>query len=699
MSAQTHGWGLATDDVILVVEDNDGDARLLELMLREAFGSEVTVARAHSQSTAIAYLAEGGATCVLLDLGLPDSDGVDTVRRVASWAPSAAIVVFTGDDDANTGMAAVQAGAQDYLVKGRASAETVGRAVRYALVRKRAEQTLAQAQRIAHLGSWELDLGTAAIGWSEELVRLFGFDHDQEPDLAALVSRVHPEDRDLVHAAMTTCITNLRPFTFDHRIVLPDESVRWMRAQGYVQRTGNHTPPIVMGTAQDITEQQVAEEALVHQSLHDPLTGLPNRGLLVDRLTQALARLTREPSTLGVIFLDIDRFKVINDSLGHPAGDRVLVAMGKRLSALLRPTDTLARFGGDEFVILCEGLAGEAEARAVADRIHESMVDPLHTTRGDMVVTVSTGIALTTSSQASADSLVRDADAAMYHAKAHGQSRAEVFEPSMRRSAVGRLSTELDMRQSLVDGDFLVHYQPIVDLTHGRIVGAEALVRWQHPRRGLVGPDEFIPVAEETGLIVPLGAWVLRQACQQAKLFQDRDERWASMTMSVNLSGGQIVQPGVVELVVAAIEESGIDPHHLQLEITESVLMDDTAAAARVLGRLKDAGVRLSIDDFGTGYSSLSLLKCFPIDILKIDRSFVDGLGADPWDAAIVSVVVTLAEAMGLDVIAEGIETNDQRATLLELGCERGQGFHFARPVPASDVEALLDREVLTAVG
>jgi len=693
MSRRERGWELATDDVILVVEDNDGDAGLVELMLIEAIGPQVSLSRARNLADALGYLAERGATCVLLDLGLPDADGVETVQRLVAAAPSAAIVVLTGDEDSDTGMAAMQAGAQDYLVKGRSSAETVGRAVRYALVRKRAEHTLAEAQRTAHLGSWELDIATNVMVWSKELYRLYGFDAELMPDVAALLSRVHPDDRELVEAAMDASIGDHTPFTLDHRVLLPDGRIRWMRGQGFIERSGARKPVIVRGTAQDITDQRMAEEALVHQALHDHLTGLPNRALLVDRLTQALARLSRERSTLALIFLDIDRFKVINDSLGHRAGDQLLLAMAKRIKALIRPGDTLARFGGDEFVIVCEGLVGQLEAVGVADRVREAMTQPLQSSEGDLVITVSAGISLTTSGLTSPESLLRDAEAAMYNAKERGRARAEVFAPSMRRSAIGRLNTEIALRKSIGSGDFRIYYQPIVHLEDGHFMGTEALVRWDHPTLGIIGPDQFIPVAEETGLIVPLGGWVLAEACRQAKRFQERDKSWSALTMSVNLSGCQITQPGLVELVASALADSGLDPFHLHLEITESVLMEDAAAAIEILGMLKEIGVRLSIDDFGTGYSSLSYLRRFPVDVLKIDRSFVSGLGQDPEDSAIVAAVISLAGAMQLDTIAEGVETAVQQAALLELGCSRGQGYHFARPVPATELEALLDRQ------
>jgi EAL domain-containing protein (putative c-di-GMP-specific phosphodiesterase class I) len=327
----------------------------------------------------------------------------------------------------------------------------------------------------------------------------------------------------------------------------------------------------------------------------------------------------------------------------------------------------------------------------VADRVREAMAEPIQLSEGELVGTVSAGIALATSGPTSPESLLGEADAAMYRAKARGRGRTEVFAPSMRSTAIRRLDIEVDLRRSIGVGDFRVHYQPIVDLTDGRIIGTEALLRWDHPTKGLVGPDQFIPVAEETGLIVPLGGWVLAEACLQVKLFQERDERWSALTMSVNLSAGQINQRGIVELVKSALANSGLRPDYLELEITESALMSDAAAAVKILGMLKDLGVRLSIDDFGTGYSSLSYLKRFPVDVLKIDRSFVDGLGQDPEDSAIVAAVVSLARAMQLDAIAEGVETDIQQAALLELGCARGQGYHFARPLPATNIDVLLD--------
>jgi diguanylate cyclase (GGDEF)-like protein len=445
---------------------------------------------------------------------------------------------------------------------------------------------------------------------------------------------------------------------------------------------------------QDITEQKAAEDALLYQAFHDPLTGLPIRPLFLDRLGQALKRLARQPSTVGVIYLDVDRFKVINDSLGHPVGDQLLLAMAARLQQAVRPADTLARIGGDEFVMMYEGLSGEQEAVGIADRVREALTAPLAWDGGDLVLTVSAGVSVGQSATVNPDSLLRDAEAAMYRAKSEGRGRSAVFAETMRAQAIGRFDTEVSLRQSIIDGDLRVVYQQIVTLVDGEVLGHEALVRWAHPTRGLLGPDQFLPVAEETGLIVPLGAFVLREACRQASEFQSRHPMWSRLTMSVNLSGAQLGQPDLVELIASALHDAGLKPEHLQLEMTESVLMDDAASTMKVLKTLKGLGVRLSIDDFGTGYSSLSYLRRFPVDVLKIDRSFVNGLGKDLEDSAVAAAVVSLADTLGLTTVAEGVETRLQRDCLVGLGCTRAQGYLFARPVAASDCETALDRAV-----
>ncbi len=449
-----------------------------------------------------------------------------------------------------------------------------------------------------------------------------------------------------------------------------------------------------MSLADARNRQGLAEQALVHQALHDPLTGLPNRSRFLESLGQALDRSGGRPSSVGAIYFDLDRFKVINESLGYAVGDQLLVVAAARLMGLVGPDVALARVGSDEFAVLWEEVAGDDDAVVVADRICTAMTAPLASEGGELVVGVSAGIAVATSETVSPGSLLRDAEAAMYRAKSEGRGRSAVFAPMMRTRADGRLQTEVALRRSISNGDFRLHYQPIVQLGDGQVLGHEALVRWDHPTRGLLGPEQFISVAEETGLIVPLGAWVLQEACRQAKRFQIRDPRWSRLTMSVNLSGRQLGQPDLIEQIAAALDDAELRPEHLQLEMTEGILMDDAVATIDILQTLKGLGVRLDVDDFGTGYSSLAYLKRFPVDVLKIDHSFVHDLGTDPEDLAIVTAVVSLADALGFVVIAEGVETALQRDCLVGLGCSRAQGYLFAPPVDAAEAETALDHAI-----
>jgi diguanylate cyclase (GGDEF)-like protein len=389
------------------------------------------------------------------------------------------------------------------------------------------------------------------------------------------------------------------------------------------------------------------------------------------------------PGTIAVLFVDADHFKVINDSLGHDAGDKLLVMVSERLVQAVRPGDTVARFGGDEFVVLCEGLLHQSDAVEIGERIRSMAEEPFVLDGQNYWITVSSGIATTDSPHTPPADLLRDADSAMYQAKDTGRARATLFADFMRTRAVRRLDTELALRSALSKGEFILHYQPIVNLRTKRISGAEALVRWNHPNKGLVGPDSFIPVAEETGLIVPLGEWVLCEACRQARRWQQSRPELGDFVVSVNLSGRQIAHRDLARVVSAALEDSGLDPGSLSLEITESVLMGDAHASIKVLRKLKDIGVGLCVDDFGTGYSSLSYLKRFPVDVLKIDRSFVDGLGVDGEDSAIVKATIGLAQALGLTTIAEGVETAVQVRELSALGCDQAQGYFFSRPKAA----------------
>ncbi len=437
--------------------------------------------------------------------------------------------------------------------------------------------------------------------------------------------------------------------------------------------------------------RQRTEDEIHYQALHDPLTGLPNRLLFKDRLRHALARSGRDGAPVAVLFLDLDNFKVINDSLGHEAGDAVLVQLAPRLAESVRSGDTVARFGGDEFVLLCEDLSGEEEALEIAQRVQSCFERPFAIGGSEHLAAASIGLALGAAGADTPDELIADADAAMYHAKRHGRARCERFEPTMRRNAQERLRTEAELRHALENDELRLYYQPVVNLAGGRIVAVEALVRWQHPERGLVAPVEFIPIAEESGLIVPLGDWVLREALRMAAYWRRlRPAPAPPVVVSVNVSARQMAEPGLVPRVAQVLSEAGVDPSQLALEITESMLIEDPLASADVLSALRALGVRMVLDDFGTGYSSFNYIKHFPVDFLKLDRSFVVELTAGSTDVAIVNAVVEMARALDTRVVAEGVETDAQLDEVIRLGCDLAQGFYFARPVPPERVDDLL---------
>ncbi len=444
----------------------------------------------------------------------------------------------------------------------------------------------------------------------------------------------------------------------------------------------------------DITERKELEGQLRRQAFYDALTGLPNRALFLDRLEQALARGQRNGGQIAVLFLDLDRFKVVNDSLGHAAGDELLVATGRRLASTLRPGDTLARLGGDELTVLLEEIDGVSHAATVADRLLEALSTPFSIDGHEVFVTASIGIALSTPELATSRDLLSAADLALYRSKDSGRARYSVFDPSMGQFSVDRLDLETELRRAIERDELRLHFQPLVDLTSGRVVGAEALVRWEHPRRGLIPPSEFLPMAEENGLIVPLGWWVLRQACAQLRRWRDSGIVPDAFSVSVNLSVRQFQQADLVDIVADALRETGVSASSVELEITESMLVGDGHEILAKLRALKDFGVSLAIDDFGTGYSSLSYLQRLPVDTLKIDQSFVRALGGQK-DQAIVEAIASLAHALGLTVTAEGIETMQQAMILRALRCERGQGYHFSRPLPPDAFVQYVRRQAL----
>jgi len=501
---------------------------------------------------------------------------------------------------------------------------------------------------------------------------------------------LHTDDSDRVVSNEAECARSGEKLVQEYRLRSADGRDVWIRDEMTVvvdRQTGED--PLFYGVFLDVSDRKRMESELERLALYDALTALPNRALFADRLGHVLERRDRDTAT-AVYFLDLDRFKRINDSLGHAAGDEVLREVAARLRSVVRPEDTVARFGGDEFTVLCESVGGVLEAVAIADRLQRPLRNPLVAGGAELRLSASIGVALVEAGeQGDAQNLIEDADAAMYRAKERGGARTELFDSAMRENAVRALQVEQELQQALEQGDLRLYFQPSVDLGSGRVVGAEALVRWHHPKRGVIVPDRFLKVAEETGLIVPLGAWVIGEACRQLAEWQSRPET-AELYLSLNLSARELTHPDVVPTVLGCVRESGIDPRFLTIEVTESTAMADGDSGFRALRDLSGEGIRVAIDDFGTGYSSLDQLRRMPVDIVKVDRSFVSGMADDSTDRALVAAVVGMGQALKLGVVAEGIEEPSQVEVLRELGCEIGQGFLFAKPLSAEAMQELL---------
>jgi diguanylate cyclase (GGDEF)-like protein/PAS domain S-box-containing protein len=502
---------------------------------------------------------------------------------------------------------------------------------------------------------------------------------------------IHPDDRERVEAEDARTDETGEPFRMEYRLVHRDGRVVWVRDEAILVKDPEDRPSFWQGVMTDVTERKALEERLQHQALHDSLTGLANRQLFVDRLGQALRRTRRRPKRQpAVLFMDLDNFKVINDSLGHELGNELLVAVAERLRGLMRPEDTLARFGGDEFTVLIEDVEDPTDTVRVVERITQVLREPFILEGRELLVKASVGIALSDARmKSSPEELLRNADVAMYRAK-EDAAGYRMFDPAMYERVLERLELENDLRHALEREEFRVYYQPKFRLGQARIEGIEALVRWEHPQRGLMLPEGFIPIAEEMGLTIPIGGWVMKEACRQAKEWQECCPSEPPVSICVNLSAGQVRHPGLLHDVRSALSESDLDAGSLILEITEGALLKDTEVIETVFGALKALGVKLAIDDFGREYSSLSYLKRLPVDGLKIDGSFIGSLAEDPANTTIVEAVISLAHSLGLEVTGEGVETAEQLEHLRRMGCDLVQGDHLARPLPSEEVEPLL---------
>ncbi len=508
-----------------------------------------------------------------------------------------------------------------------------------------------------------------------------------------LVDLTHPEDRELSRSEMECLVaSDSDQYRIEERYWHSDGRDVWVAVNVSCVRDEDDKPLYLIGQIEDVTEGRALRERLAFAAIHDSLTALPNRELFMDRLEVALRRAGRARHRVAVVFLDLDRFKLVNDSLGHDVGDQVLRAVADRLNSVMRGSDTLARFGGDEFTVLCDEVGDEGDALEVAQRLVAAMDQPLALPTGEVFASLSVGIALSSDGNETGAMLLRNADVAMYRAKGRGPSRIEIYVEDDEQNVLSRLRTSNELHRALQRDELVLHYQPLVDLHTETLVGMEALVRWQHPTRGLLAPYEFIPLAEDSGLIVPLGAWVLNEACRQvaawSALRANAGQDEARLNISVNVSALQLADPSFPNQVVAALESSGINPDRLWLEITESTLMHDADDAVLVLHALRELGLHVEIDDFGTGYSSLTYLKRFPVETLKVDRSFVEELDQRSENAAIVRAIIGLGDSLGLSIVAEGVERPAQAAKLQSLGCHLAQGYLYGEPLPATALGA-----------
>ena len=556
---------------------------------------------------------------------------------------------------------------------------------------KESEQRYALAADGSNDGLWDWNVATGGLYCADRWKLMLGLPTATPvTSLEDWFQYVHADDLAGLRAVLERHLSSDSPhFEHEYRIRHADGGIRWMLCRGVAVRDEANCPIRMAGSQTDITEPRRVQDELAHAALHDHLTRLPNRALFADLLTRSLAKAHRSATYLcAVLFIDLDHFKLVNDSLGHLVGDRFLTAIGQRLQVRLRPSDALARLGGDEFAVLVDDIGGPADASAIADRLQHALAEPFDIHGREIYASASIGIAFSSDGYATADDLLRDADTAMYRAKALGRSRSQVFDPEMHAGAMNRLTLDTDLRRALERGEFIVHYQPIVELESEEVCGFEALVRWKRADGRVIGPSEFIPIAEETGLIVPLTKWVLNEACHQVAEWQRVFSRPLSVT--VNVSTKLFDRPALVEEVRQAIADSGMIPGTLRLEITESFLVNDSTIVARRLEELRAIPVKLYLDDFGTGYSSLSYLHRYRLDALKIDRSFVSRMGSD--DAPLVAVILSLARELGIGVIAEGVETALQAKELLALNCPHAQGHHFSHPLSVEAAHGFLSR-------
>lgn len=694
---------------VLVVDDDMASRKLMrKTLLREGF----EVIEAENGEQALAVFDEQHPDIVLLDVEMPVMNGFTACKELRQ-RPNAnhlPVLMVTGLEDIASVNHAYEAGATDFITK-PINWPVLGHRIRYML---RSSETmvdlaytvrelhnsrvrLTNAQRIAQLGNWEVDTNTLTMSWSEEVYRILGVDQESvTPTLSAMLSLIHEEDREQVRHWFSLALKTGGGHSINHRVISPKGGVCnvYQQVEAIIDLDGNVTQ--LHGTLQDITERQKFEDKIRELAYFDSLTGLPNRESFMMHVEQSIKSASRHKHELAALFMDLDNFKRINDTLGHTIGDLMLKAIAERLTDCLRSTDILghetenvstnmvSRFGGDEFTLLLTEIHSSDDAAIVSQRIMESLTRPLNLAGHEVVITPTIGIAVFPEDGNNSEVLFRNADTAMYAAKRNGKNQFQFYNKAMNVNARERLTMESQLRNALEHEELALHYQPQMELDKGHVIGVEALLRWQNSKLGNVPPDTFIPIAEDSGLIIPIGEWVLRTACVQLKAWQDTGV--PILRVAVNISVRQFMHPGFLELVKQVLGETGLKPESLELEITESLLMQDVETAITLLRELKALGIQLAIDDFGTGYSSLSYLKRYPIDRLKVDKAFVQDITTNLQDAAITKAVIAMANNMDLRVIAEGVETEDQLNYLTDKHCHEVQGYYLSKPIPAHEI-------------
>jgi len=696
---------------ILVVDDDAGGRHLTRATLKRA-GFDVTEAVDGQQ--ALDAIRAASFDLVLMDVSMPVMDGFTACAelRLLPGGMRVPVVMMTGLDDVQSIEHAFEVGATDFITK-PINWPILAHRVRYMLRAssaindlKRNHRRLSNAQRIGEMGDWVWDVRQDRIVPSDEAWRIFGHDAARETLHGdSLFAAIHPEDADRVRHACERAIAGGDAFAIEHRIVRGDGTFRYVHQQvEVIERDESGRATHLAGAVHDITRRKDAEEQIRRLAYYDTLTGLPNRLLFIEQLQKSIAFAERHAQQMAIMFIDLDNFKRVNDTLGHAAGDELLRVVSGRLAGSLRACDTvsrgasgeleawsIARLGGDEFIVMLNGVGHAADAAGVARRLVGAMTEPLTVQGTELFVGGSIGVALYPDDGTDIDTLMMNADTAMYRAKEEGRGGFQFYDRSMNARALERLNMETQLRLALERREFELHYQPKVDLRTGRISGAEALIRWQHPQRGLVHPREFISLAEAIGLIVPIGEWALVEVCRQVAAW--RGAGVCTVPVAVNLAASHLRERNLPTLVTRALQAHGLAPSSLEIEVTESVLMSDPERSVENARQLREIGVRLWIDDFGTGYSSLSYLKRLPIAGLKIDRSFVADLATDPDDAGIITAIIAMAHTLNLRVVAEGVETEAQRHFLQAHGCDEFQGFLVSCPVPATMFAALMEEQ------